>query len=305
MTQKTIDNWSELQSIEILEFTRRFIFLDDHRPLFFKNAGIEKGDTVVDLGCGSGALTRYIGKGLEGDGKAIGIDLDEKYINYANKKAKEKNMENTVSFQKGDVYHLPFEDESIDAVTDHTLLINLQAPNRCIKESLRVLKSGGSISTLTFMWGYFPPNRLNFAKPEFKELFETQMKLYKIQKDFMPKGEIGANDYNVYSIMQRYKDLGIEEVQINAFFPIFSPDDARYLHLRRDWLKEMYELNKWEIQQYMDKEEQLKQYGITKKKLQDTLKVLEERYLYEKENTSWIFFNGIEMLISGKKTTKQ
>lgn len=52
----------------------------------------------------------------------------------------EEDLVECIDFIESDVYNLPFEDETIDSITDHTLLINLDNPDRFIKEELRVLK---------------------------------------------------------------------------------------------------------------------------------------------------------------------
>ncbi|HEX2927169.1 MAG TPA: class I SAM-dependent methyltransferase [Ruminiclostridium sp.] len=294
-------NWSDMQPTETLELSREFIFTEDLLPLFSKYTGAYKGGTLVDLGCGTGTFSRYLAKGMGGNGKVIGVDLDTTFLDFARSKAEEQGLSQILEFKKSNAYELPFEDGSIDSITDHTLLINLDDPDRCIKEELRVLKDGGTISTATFIWGYFPPQRL-ISSPEYDPLVKTQATINKIYKELIfPQVPIGANDYNVYSIMGRYTRLGVKDVQINGLFPLFSPDDSRYLAQREQWLTNMYRLQRWEIDNFQKNISLYEKHGLTPEELELAAELLEKRYKYELENTTWILFNGVELIISGKK----
>lgn len=295
------ENWSDMQPAQILELSREFIFTEDLLPLFSKYTGAHTEGTLVDLGCGTGTFSRYLAKGLKNGGRVIGVDLDTAYLEFAKNKAVEAGVSDIIDFKKANVYELPFQDGSIDSVTDHTLLINLDDPDRCIKEELRVLKDGGTISTATFIWGYFPPQRLNLPS-EYDPLIKTQNAINKIYKDYIfPQVPIGSNDINVYSIMERYKRLGVKDVQINGLFPLFSPDDSRYLHVRQRWLTDMYKLQQWEVNNFIKNLPLYENYGLTREELELAGELLKKRYEFECENTTWIFFNGIELIISGKK----
>jgi ribosomal protein L11 methyltransferase len=62
---------------------------------------IEEGQTVLDIGCGSGILSVAALK--LGALKAYGVDIDEKSIENANKNAKINQVENLVHFDHGSV----------------------------------------------------------------------------------------------------------------------------------------------------------------------------------------------------------
>lgn len=294
-------NWSHIQPPKTLEFSREFIFSKDLLPLFLQYTGAQKGITLVDMGCGTGTFSRYLAKGMGTESRVIGVDLDPTYLKFAQEKAEEEGMAAYLEFQQANAYELPFADGSIDAITDHTLLINLDDPDRCIKEELRVLKEGGTLSTSTFLWGYFPPTRL-ITSPEYDPLIKTQATMYKIYKEHIfPQTPIGSNDYNVYSIIERYTQLGVKDVQINGFYPLFSPDDSRYLGVRQRWLNDLYQLQRWELENFLKNVALYESDGLTKEELELALELLEKRYRFECEHTTWILFNGIEVIISGKK----
>ncbi len=56
---------------------------------FIRDLNISLGDKVLDMGCGTGHLTKYIADIVGPDGQAIGIDLDAERIKIAEKKSEE------------------------------------------------------------------------------------------------------------------------------------------------------------------------------------------------------------------------
>ncbi|WP_102274836.1 class I SAM-dependent methyltransferase [Cytobacillus massiliigabonensis] len=102
---------------------------------FFSKYVTSKG-TVCDLGCGDGygsfklAELGYI---------VTGIDVSEEMIH----KARGTNEGNTAQFIKGDILHLPFENDSFDAVLAINSLEWTEDPIKVIKEIQRIVKPGG------------------------------------------------------------------------------------------------------------------------------------------------------------------
>ena len=107
-----------------------FVFVPERIPLF--QAAIGRGKRVLDLGCRSGALTRYI---LEGN-ELVGLDVDAAAL----AKASDLGIE---PVQANVEEPLPFEDASFDAVVAGELFEHLQFPDALVAEIARVLRPGG------------------------------------------------------------------------------------------------------------------------------------------------------------------
>lgn len=67
-----------------------------------KFGGIKKGDSVLDLCCGAGMVSKTIRKTIGSSGKIVGIDISSDFINYAKQFCNYKNC----SFMVGDVENL-------------------------------------------------------------------------------------------------------------------------------------------------------------------------------------------------------
>jgi len=75
-------------------------------------------------------------------GQAVGIDIDAGEVERATARAAEIGVTN-VHYKVGDVYELPFADETFDAIFSNALLDHLRDPLAALREMYRVLKFGG------------------------------------------------------------------------------------------------------------------------------------------------------------------
>jgi len=106
---------------------------------------LENWHRVLDLGCGTGVLTRMIADRLDphAGGIAVGIDAAAKMIHVARKKRENANC----CFEIMAAENLSFEDRSFDAVVSslffHHLPIDLK--EKALAEAFRVLRPGGKL----------------------------------------------------------------------------------------------------------------------------------------------------------------
>lgn len=108
-------------------------------------AGIQKGETVLDLGSGGG-FDCFLAAAETGEtGKVIGVDMTPDMITKARENA-DKGQYAQVEFRLGEIENLPVADSSVDVIISNCV-INL-SPNkpRVFEETFRVLKSGGRLA---------------------------------------------------------------------------------------------------------------------------------------------------------------
>ncbi len=112
------------------------------------DAGIEKGEIIVDLGCGTG-VECFIAARLTGPkGKVIGVDMLDNMLEIANRARKEvvKNLGyDNVNFKKGYLEEIPLEDNSVDLVISNCVMNLSVNKRRAFSEIFRILKPGGRL----------------------------------------------------------------------------------------------------------------------------------------------------------------
>jgi SAM-dependent methyltransferase len=108
----------------------------------FELLALADGDHVLDVGCGTGEDVRTIAGQAPGV-SVIGIDAGEDKIREA--RARTLGLPRPVDFRVGDVYALPFEDETFDACRADRVFHHLVDPQRALAEMARVTRSGGRV----------------------------------------------------------------------------------------------------------------------------------------------------------------
>ena len=131
---------------------------------------------VLDLGCGTGELTRMMADRLDGaqGGQAVGVDAAAKMIAVARKKRGNDNCRFDVVAAES----LPYDNGSFDAVVSSLFFhhVDLDLKRRTLAESFRVLKPGGNLviadmhTPTTWMgWLVSWVSRWFFMQPEIAE----------------------------------------------------------------------------------------------------------------------------------------
>lgn len=119
---------------------------------------LRPGMRMLDVGCGPGTITVGLAATVA-PGEVVGIDASEDVLRVARANASAADAPKSLSFQEGDVYRLPFEDDSFDVVHAHQVLQHLGDPVAALQEMRRVCRSGGQIAARDADYGamtWFP-----------------------------------------------------------------------------------------------------------------------------------------------------
>lgn len=106
--------------------------------------GIEPGDTVVDVGSGSGvdALVAALRAGSEGC--VYGVDMTPAMIEKAEANVRRAGVD-TVQILEGRADDLPLDDASVDVLTSNGVFNLVPDKERAFREAYRVLRPGGRL----------------------------------------------------------------------------------------------------------------------------------------------------------------
>ena len=109
---------------------------------FFKRAKIEKGDKVLDIGCGGGITSFETSKILGNDGYVLGADISKILLDLAVKNYSNiKNLE----FKYCDVQNYEFEKNSFSKVISRFGVMFFENPIKAFQNINNAIQDGGSL----------------------------------------------------------------------------------------------------------------------------------------------------------------
>lgn len=100
---------------------------------------------LLDVGCGRGKVLKLLAGRAN---RAVGVDIDAEARNIA-RAAVFLAGHNNCSLRQGDMYRLPFADESFDTIVLDDVLRDASEPERALREATRLLKSTGRLLILS------------------------------------------------------------------------------------------------------------------------------------------------------------
>jgi ubiquinone/menaquinone biosynthesis C-methylase UbiE len=115
------------------------------RSLTVDQALLKPGESILDVGCGTGAVTIPAKMKVGSHGSAAGIDPAPEMIAVAQRKAQRAGLD--IDFRVGVIESLPFADATFDVVTSSLMMHHLTDRLRVsgLAEIWRTLKPGGRI----------------------------------------------------------------------------------------------------------------------------------------------------------------
>ncbi|SEP83801.1 class I SAM-dependent methyltransferase [Streptomyces radiopugnans] len=113
-------------------------------------SGVRPGDRVLDIGCGTGALTLAVAAAVSPGGSVLGVDPSEPMVEHARRLAARRGA--NASFALGTAQELDAADGSFDAVVTSFAVHHVRADRRerAFAEMFRVLRPGGRLLVADF-----------------------------------------------------------------------------------------------------------------------------------------------------------
>jgi len=178
---------------------------------------IAAGERVLDVGCGSGAVTRDIARRVGSRGLAVGLDPSPALLAVASELAQETGLGDCVEFREGDALRLPFADRSFDAVVCATVLSHVPRGEAAIPELVRVLRSGGRLGVFdldTDMTAFTHPDRA------------LTRRIVAAASD-----ATAVDGWLVRRLPSLFQGAGLVEVRARGFFPLETDRESFYANM--------------------------------------------------------------------------
>jgi ubiquinone/menaquinone biosynthesis C-methylase UbiE len=115
---------------------------------------LPKGSRGLDAGCGIGHNAVLLARAVGSKGSVTGLDVSSEFITRGERLAAESGLADRMVFRKGDIRHLPFEDDAFDwAWCADTLWVgspgsghSIEDPGTPLSELVRVVRPGGLVA---------------------------------------------------------------------------------------------------------------------------------------------------------------
>ena len=171
-------------------------------------AQIQPGDRVLEVGCGTGVLDRWMARRTGESNQIVGVDVNPFFLQEAADLVRKDGLGNIIEFKEGNASALPLPDDSIDVAMSSTVIQRVNA-DRMLAEMVRVTKPGGRLAVLGHAhdmnrWVNLP------LRPDLKAKIESPP----WAED---RGhEDGCDDAGLY---RRFHEIGLSRVKM---FPVIA-----------------------------------------------------------------------------------
>lgn len=209
-------------------------------------AGIKKGMRCIDIGCGSGSVTRMMSDIVGRTGRVVGVDIDEKYLEYCRSVITQSNVE----FVRDNISDSGLDSiGSFDIVFSRFLFVHLRDKSSAVSSMKRLLRRGGAMVIQELdhsvgSWLCYPENRnVEALRKVYVALLKKSggdplagRKLYKLLVDESLDASVDC--YSPCLLMGRepYSSLGwrIMESLKPQILGMRMLDERRYTEMYRD-----------------------------------------------------------------------
>ena len=110
-------------------------------PLFIEFVGVENGEKVLDVGCGTGSLTFALARAAD-VGEVAAVDYSPVFV----EEAIRRNTDPRVTIRQADACALPFEDGTFDRALALLVLHFVPEAGRAVAEMRRAVRPGGVVA---------------------------------------------------------------------------------------------------------------------------------------------------------------
>ena len=142
MTESIATFHIPLEAAECYEAQFVPAFFAQWAPILCSAAAVTAGQTVLDVGCGTGIVARTAADLVGPVGAVTGLDLNEAMLTIA------RRVRPDLNWRQGDACALPFDDQAFDVVLSQMALMFVPDRTAALREMGRVAKQEGTVALL-------------------------------------------------------------------------------------------------------------------------------------------------------------
>lgn len=174
-------------------------------------AEIKKGDTIIDIGSGTGLLAFGAYELIGNDGKIIVSDKFDDCLEECKKFAESLNIpESVIDFKNIDASDINLPDQFVDVIVMRSVLCHILDKQKPMNEFYRILKREGRIS---FYEPVISSNARNYELVDIDKL-DIADKIVQAEESIMNNSNNPLTNFSAETIQENLHDAGFREVLI-------------------------------------------------------------------------------------------
>lgn len=177
-------------------------------------AELRPGGRVLEVGCGTGVLDRWLARHTCGAHRIIGVDINQYLLREADVLSRKEGLDHTIEYREGNAEALPFPENSFDVTMSATVIEEVHA-DRLLAELVRVTRPGGRAAVIARSVDI--PFMMNLPLP--KELKA------KVEAPGMNFANIEAHGCGDASLYRRFLESGLTRLKILPQFAAFGREE--------------------------------------------------------------------------------
>ncbi|MEK6660565.1 MAG: methyltransferase domain-containing protein [candidate division NC10 bacterium] len=115
------------------------------RQTWLDYSGVRSGDRVLDVGCGTGVVTRDLAQRVGHQGQVVGIDPSRRLIEESVRRIEGNDLKGRIEFRCADGAALPFPDGSFDLVVASAVFGHIPNGPEVLAEMVRVARPAATV----------------------------------------------------------------------------------------------------------------------------------------------------------------
>lgn len=184
--------------------------------------------SVLDVGCGAGAFTRFLAQAIE-VGEVTELDNDDALLDRARRETRDLAGV-AVRYEPGDARKRPYPDARSDLVASAFLLCVVPEALPLLAEMRRGSRPGGLIASLSCFCksGILPWSEGQHALPGNGRLAELWRRFREVRRLHVRNPGLRLPNGRDLDVWADYGRAGLVDLRIHGYLTVFAPGDARW-----------------------------------------------------------------------------
>ena len=177
-------------------------------PLLIQFAGLEDGERVLDVGCGTGSLTFALPLAANLS-EIAAIDYSPVFV----EEARRRNADARIEIREADACALPFPNDSFDRALSLLVLHFVPEPAKAVSEMRRVVRPGGVVAAavwdhlgglpcMRMMWDTVAARNDAAREARSRYLFQPMMRPDEMKQCFVQQGLLDVDQSSLLIRME-------------------------------------------------------------------------------------------------------